>query len=122
MRKKTLTFMADKLFWLLVALLPLIIFALQFLIYELPSVTSEMPTFLEFMQGFGISSESICYTVMADLFGADGVLPLFSAGNNAVLLFLAYFCSVEIIHLAVDFIVFIPRLSHKFMNKFCQED
>lgn len=122
MRKGTVKFVADKLFWLLVALLPLIIFALQFLIYELPSVTTEMPSFLEFMQNFGISSDSICYTVMSDLFGAEGILPFFSAGNNAVLLFLAYFCSVEIIHLAVDFIVFIPRLSHKFMNKFCHED
>ena len=122
MRKRTVTFLADKIFWLLVALLPLIIFALQFLIYDLTSITSEMPTFLDFMQSFGLSTSSICYTVMSDLFGAGGILPLFAEGNNAVLLFLSYFCSVEIIHLAVDFIVFIPRLSHKFMNKFCQEE
>lgn len=122
MRKRTITFVADKAFWLIVALLPLIIYALQFLIYELPSVTTEMPSFVSFMQDFGISQNSICYEVMYDLFGQDGILKLFDGSSNAVLLFLAYFCSVEIIHLAVDFIVFIPRLSHKFMNKFCQEE
>lgn len=120
MRKRTFAYVADKIFWLLVALLPLLIYCVQMLVYRLPAVSAELPTFVSFMQGFGLSTESICYTVLYDLFGADGILPLFSGENNAVLLFLAYFCTVEIIHLAVDFIVFIPRLSHKFMDKFCQ--
>lgn len=120
MRKRNVVFLADKIFWLLIALLPLLIYVVQILVYRLPSVSAELPTFLSFMQSFGLSSDSICYTVLSDLFGAEGILPLFNDGNNAVLLFLAYFCSVEIIHLAVDFIVFIPRLSHKFIEKFTQ--
>ena len=117
MRKRTMSAIADHLYWLLVALLPLVCYLIQFLSYELTSVTDSLPTFLSFMQSFGISTDSVIYSVLDDLFGASGILPMFSAGSNAVLLYLAYFVMVQIIHLAVDFLVFIPRLSHKWMEK-----
>ena len=117
MRKRTMSAIADHLYWLLVALLPLVCYLIQFLSYELTSITDSLPTFLSFMQSFGISTDSIIYPVLDDLFGANGILPMFSAGSNAVLLYLSYFVMVQIIHLAVDFLVFIPRLSHKWMEK-----
>lgn len=117
MRKRTMSAIADHLYWLFVALLPLVCYLIQFLSYELTSVTDSLPTFLSFMQSFGISTDSVIYSVLDDLFGASGILPMFSAGSNAVLLYLSYFVMVQIIHLAVDFLVFIPRLSHKWMEK-----
>lgn len=117
MRKRTMSALADHLYWLIVAVLPLVLYLIQFLAYELTSVSESLPSFLSFMQGFGISSESIVYSALADLFGAEGILPMFTAGSNAVLLYLSYFVMVQIIHLAIDFLVFIPRLSHKWMEK-----
>lgn len=116
MRQRTIKNIADRLFWLVVALLPVLIYLGTFLSYRFASVSETLPSFAEFMANFGVSQTSIVFTSMSDLFGADGILPLF-ANNNAILLYMAYFVSVEIVHLAVDFLVFIPRLAHKWMEK-----
>lgn len=117
MRKRTISNLADQIFWLLVALMPLVLYGIQFLAYELTVVSSDLPTFLEYMQNFGLSTTSVCYTALQELFGSTGVLPLFASGDNAVVLFLSYFVTVQIVHLAVDFLLFIPRLSHKWLEK-----
>ena len=121
MRKRTMTNLADHVFWLLVALLPLVLYVVQFFAYELTTVTTFTP-FDTFMTTFGVSTSSVVYTSLADLFGANGTLPLFSGSSSAPILFLSYFVAVEIIHLAVDFLLFIPRLCHKYMEKFTQGD
>lgn len=121
MRKKTMSNLADHVFWLLVALLPLVLYVVQFFAYELTTVTTFTP-FDSFMQTFGVSTSSVVYTSLVDLFGVDGILPLFSGSNSAPILFLSYFVAVEVIHLAVDFLLFIPRLCHKYMEKFTQGD
>lgn len=115
MRKRTINNLADRLFWLIVALLPLLLYAVQFFAYELNALTT-FPTFYEYMQNFGILGDSVVASAMSDIFGSDGILPLFTA-NSAPLLFLSWFVGVEIVHLAVDFLVFIPRLCHKWMEK-----
>lgn len=121
MRKRTLLNLADQIFWLLVALMPLLLYAFQFLAYELTSVSEQLPSFYVFMQNFGIGDFAITYTVLDDLFGVNGILPLLEA-DSVVLLFLSYFATVQIVHLAVDFILFIPRLSHKWLEKLtCNE-
>lgn len=117
LRKRTISNLADQIFWLLVALMPLVLYGIQFLAYELTAVSSDLPTFLEYMQNFGLSTTSVCYTALQELFGSTGVLPLFASGDNAVVLFLSYFVTVQIVHLAVDFLLFIPRLSHKWLEK-----
>lgn len=122
MRKRTIKNIADQLFWLIVALMPLVVFLVQHLAYELTSAADALPNFLEFMQGFGISTDSIVYSVLTDLFGFEGIMPFFTQDNNTVLLFMSYFVTVQIVHLAVDFILFIPRLCHKWMETFtCTE-
>lgn len=117
LRKRTISNLADQIFWLLVALMPLVLYGIQFLAYELTAVSSDLPTFLEYMQNFGLSTTSVCYTALQELFGSTGVLPLFASGDNAVVLFLSYFVTVQIVHLSVDFLLFIPRLSHKWLEK-----
>ncbi len=119
MRKRTMTNLADHVFWLLVALLPLVLYVVQFFAYELTTLTSFTP-FDTFMSTFGVSSTSVIFTSLNELFGAEGTLPLFSGTSSAPILFLSYFVAVEIIHLAVDFLLFIPRLCHKYMEKFTQ--
>lgn len=121
MRKRTMSNLADHVFWLLVALLPLVLYVVQFFAYDLTTVISFAP-FDSFMTTFGVSTDSVVYTSLVGLFGAEGTLPLFSGTTSAPILFLSYFVAVEIIHLAVDFLLFIPRLCHKYMEKFTQGD
>lgn len=116
MRKRTISNIADHVFWLLIALLPLVIYGFTCLSYELTSASDTLPSLMDFLVDFGISDTSITYTVLDDIFGSTGILPLFNPGS-VVLLFLSYFTTVEIVHLAVDFLLFIPRLSHKWMEK-----
>ncbi len=123
MRKRTILNLADQIFWLLIALLPLVLYCVQFFAYELTSSSDSLTAFLPFMESLGLSETSIVYTSLVDLFGANGILPLFAQGSNAVVLFLSYFVTVQIVHLAVDFILFIPRLSHKWLEKLtCTEN
>lgn len=122
MRKRTLSNIADYLFWFIVGILPLCVYLVQHISYDLTSASEVLPTFLEFMQSFGISTDSVIYTALVQLFGSDGILPFFTADNNTVLLFLSYFVTVEIVHLAVDFLLFIPRLSHKWLEKLTQNE
>ncbi len=122
MRKRTMSNFFDYLFWFIVAVLPLLVFLFQFLSYRLSSSSESLPSLLSFMQSFGISDSSVIYTALSQLFGFGGILPFFSESNNTVLLYLSYFVTVEIVHLAVDFLLFVPRLCHKWLEVFTQNN
>lgn len=122
MRKRTIANLVDSAFWFLVAILPLALYLITCLSYKLQSSTDTLTAFLPFMKNLGLMDSGIIYNSLRDLFGFGGILPLFSADNNAILVFLSYFVSVEIVHLAVDFLLFIPRIGHKYMNTFTQNE
>lgn len=120
MRKRNLSFAVDLFIWALITLLPLIFYCVSFLAYDLNTVSS-LPTFAEYMtSNFNVITDSVIYTGLVDLFGSSGILPLID--SNAVFMYFSWFIITEIIHLAVDFLVFIPRLAHKFMHKLCEDD
>ena len=122
MRKRTIANLVDSAFWFLVAILPLALYLITCLSYKLQSSTDTLTAFLPFMKNLGLMDSGLIYKSLSDLFGTAGILPLFSAENNAILVFLSYFVSVEIVHLAVDFLLFIPRIGHKYMNTFTQNE
>ena len=122
MRKRTIANLVDSAFWFLVSILPLALYLITCLSYKLQSSTDTLTAFLPFMKNLGLMDSGIIYKSLSDLFGSAGILPLFSADNNAILVFLSYFVSVEIVHLAVDFLLFIPRIGHKYMNTFTQNE
>lgn len=114
--KKSLTKCLDGIFWYLIYALPFLWYGLGFLSHTYTPVS--LSSFFEFV-GFDVSS-SITFTTLADIFGTSGVLPLFD--NPVVIHIFAWFINCSIIHLAVDFLLFIPRLCHKWMDKLCQND
>lgn len=122
MRKRTISNLVDSFFWLLVAILPIVLYLITCFSYKLTNATDSVVAFLPFMKSLGLVDSGLIYNSLFDLFGTGGILPLFSAENNAILVFLSYFVSVEIVHLAVDFLLFIPRLAHKYMNTFTQNE
>ncbi len=101
----------DNIMWYLLYLLPIILWLVVSFrsgtILSLSSAMSEM--------GFDILSSNQVYTSLISIFDSTGILPLFTSPD--IILYMSYFISVFLIHLFVDFILFIPRLAHKWLNK-----
>lgn len=111
MREKTQKNLFDNVMWYLIYLLPIVIWlAVSFRTGNLVNLSSAMST-----MGLEIFSNNQIYSVLLSAFGSLGVLPLFATTD--ILMYMAYFISVFLIHLGVDFILFIPRLAHKWLNK-----
>lgn len=118
MRKRTINHLTDSVMWYFIYLLPLILCVVM----SFNSPSSFDLTAMLCGGSFGVlaSESNVIFKAFEALFGASGVLPLFASGDVGIMLYMAYFCSVMLLHLAVDFIVFIPRLAHKYMNVFTQ--
>lgn len=120
MRKRTVNHIADTIFWYLLYFFPVV--AYLFFIMAEPSSGTAVISLTSFFNSLGISffTDNPILTVLVDLFGSSGVLPLFT--DVSALYFFAWFASVMLVHLAVDFILFIPRLAHKWLNAFTTRD
>lgn len=66
--------------------------------------------------GVSIFTDNVILTSLTDIFGSSGVFPLFS--SNGILIYASYFVCVFLVHLAVDFLIFIPRLIENLGDKF----
>lgn len=113
MRKRNIKYTTDTIFWYIIYLLPVLILLLSLLTTPLADVVTivENSTFAELGNTF-------IFQTLDDIFGINGVLPLFTGTTNVfVLYYMTYFVSVMLLHLLVDFILFIPRLAHKFLGK-----
>ena len=120
MRKRTISNLADTIFWYFVYLLPVIGYLL-YLIAEPASGTS-LVTFDSFFSniGLGLVSDNVVVSTLKDIFGTGGILPLFTTDTPFIIF--GWFVCTFITHLAVDFLLFIPRLAHKWLNKFSSEE
>lgn len=117
MRKKTIINVADNFMWYLIYLLPLV--ALLILLAKNGATDfSIADTFTSL--GLDIFVNNPVLTNLSSIFGENGILPFFV--SNDILIYMSYFICVFIIHLFVDFLLFIPRLAHKWMNKFSGGD
>lgn len=111
MRKKNILLFADTFMWTLIYILPLLIFAIS--VAHNPNLS--LNTFLT-SDSFGVLSSGIVFDTLNQLFGTDGILPLF-ATNSGTIFYMSYLVNAVIIHLAVDFLLFIPRFAHKAFDK-----
>lgn len=72
-----------------------------------------------------ISTDNPIYSAFYAIISEDGIIPIFKQGNSGlvpIIAFMAWFVGTYLMHLLVDFILFIPRLCHKFMNKFTRSE
>ena len=120
MRKKTVNHLADTIFWYLLYFLPVVGYCL-YLIAEPSGGTNviSLSTFFE-SAGVGFVTDNAILTGLKSLFYTGGVFPIFT--TDAPFFIFTWFVGVFICHLAVDFLLFIPRLCHKYMSKFTQGD
>lgn len=118
MRKRTVNHLADTIFWYLIYFLP-VIFYIVYLIAE-PSSGGSIVNFINYFEqvGFGIVTDNVIITTLRDIFGSGGTFPLFNTDLPYIIF--TWFVGTYIIHLAVDFLLFIPRLAHKWLKEFTQ--
>lgn len=116
MRKRSISYLIDAGFWLIVSLLPVLFYMIQPLAYELTSASDTLPTFAQTMATFGINNTNYLYVAIMDIFGDQGLMPFFSS-DSVVVLYLSYFILIQLLHVFVDFVLFIPRLAHKWLEK-----
>lgn len=116
MRKRNFNFYFDKLFWAVIVLLPIFVLLLSW--FRLG--TTEV-TLTSVLTGMGVTDSNVIYTTLTGIFGiGTSGIGLFTGTD--IYYFASWFVGVELLHLFVDFLVFIPRLCHKFMNKFTNEE
>lgn len=121
MRKKTINILSERIIWGLILILPLVAWVVSFFSFHIgggSDTTGLSPlTFNEVLANFGINTNNVVYTTLDGIFGANSNIINFFNIDSALLLYLTYFCIVEIMHLFVDFIIFIPRLCSKWFDK-----
>lgn len=115
MRKRTIKRLADTIFWYGLYFLPILILIITSIHNPITSVSNVINTL-----GLNILQDNIIFTTLSSIFGVGGVLPFFQSAD--ILIFFTYYISVYILHLLVDFVIFIPRLAHKWLNYFTQGD
>lgn len=120
MRKRTCKNIADIVFWYALYFLPVLCYLLYMLAE--PAAGTNIVDFGVFMNsiGLGVLTDNVVYTALSDIFGANGILPFFANAN--LIAFFSYFISVVIVHLFVDFLLFIPRLAHKWLGNFTNSE
>ena len=109
--KRKINFTFDKLIWAVIILLP--IFAYLLTIKTCGSFENVFTNY-----GFGVSQTSVVYTTITEIFGVganSGYLGVFS--SPAIPLYITYLVNVELLHLLVDCLLFIPRIAQKYVNK-----
>ena len=115
MRKRTIKCLADTIFWYALYFLPIIVLLITCIHNPITSVSNVINTL-----GLNVLQDSIVFTSLSSIFGTGGVLPFFQSPD--ILLFFTYYICVYILHLLVDFVIFIPRIAHKWLNHFTQGD
>lgn len=108
-KKKVLMIIIDNLFWMLIMLIPVMVLFIS------------KQDFSTVLSQFGINDSNIIYTTLGELFGGSGIFPLFT-DSSPYLLFFTYLVVIELMHLFVDFLVFIPRLAHKWFDSFTRTE
>lgn len=126
MRKRNCAKLFDNIFWYTLYLLPVILLiGYYFSIYHDTGAPPDLITVvLSFFGGVdGVLAPSIITNNLIEMlyFFYEGI----QVGNGIELfaiLCMGYFVLVYLFHLFVDFLLFIPRLAHKWMNDFTQGD
>ena len=69
--------------------------------------------------GFFTSTENVIFTSINDIFGPSGTLPILTEDLTA---YLTYYIIIEIAHLCVDVLLFIPRIAHSWMDAYTRKN
>ena len=98
----------DKIFWMIVSLLPIIIYFISY--FYKASAAADFTSFMTVYR----------FDFIADIF--ESVFTTAGFGQLYCVDYLSYVVGVEIAHCLFDVVVFIPRLAHKWIGKAVQDE
>lgn len=103
--------------WLLLALMPII----MYLCMAGAQPSEDIITFAEMMSTKlqFTSVNNIIYSTIWGVFGTGGTLPILTEGLAA---YLTYYIIIELAHLVVDVLIFIPRLAQGWISSFTRRN
>lgn len=113
----------DKVFWFLITLLPIILYAIHLFATRSGSplaFDAFLRTIFNYDYPTGMAGNPI-YKVLYALFAFSNTA-IFPMLPFSLLYLFSYMATVEIIHVCFDVVVFIPRLAHKWISKAVQDD
>lgn len=115
MTKKNLFKCIDTIFWLFIALFPLLVYVIQ-------CINGTPGNFVTFINnlGFGISTENIIYTTLHTIFGVGGGM-LELVVDTGILVYATYFVTIMLIHFIIDMLLVIVRWGHNLLDKATKE-
>lgn len=113
MKKDKVLDILDNVFWYIIYMLPVV----AYLISICGNGDSSITIVQYFDQFFALSDDNMILSSLQSIFGSDGVFQIFD-NSSYVFRLLTYFVSCFIFHIAIDFLLFIPRLCHKWMSCF----
>lgn len=111
MTKNNVLLIVDKIFWSLVYFLPLLAFVIM--LWHDPTNTSIAGVFSSI--GLNIVNDNTILTALINIFGSDGIFPLFT--SNDFLVYLTYIACVVILHFVLDVLLFLVRWAHGLLDK-----
>lgn len=119
MRKKSIAYFSDTFMWYLIYLFPLLIFLFALKGSDIETVATYFSTNL-----YPVFSNNVIFTSLNQIFGNDptAILPLFTGKWIFMIYYGTYFISCMLLHLCIDFLAFIPRLSHHWLDKMTKSD
>ena len=120
MRKRNIGYFLDSIFWLIMWLLPVLFYLFNYLSYDISASGLTIASFSTFItQNFGISDTSTLYTSLSTIFADTSYLGVIdNTISNSLILYFVYIFFIELIHIFVDVILFVPRFAHNFIAKF----
>lgn len=96
-----------------------LILALPILAYLFAMLSGINTTFSDVCSQFALPvNDSIVGSTLVDIFGANGILPLVTANFMA---YFNYFVGVELIHIAIDILLFLPKFCQRAFERLDKE-
>ena len=116
MTKKNAMKVIDTLFWLFIAIFPI-------LVYLITRINAtEIITFETCLTnlGFGVSTTSPIYTTLNTIFGVGGGF-LELTTSTGLMLYATYFVTVMLLHFIIDILLVVVRWGHNLCDKATKE-
>lgn len=111
MERGKIDLIADKVFWGVIYILPII--CLGMLFWQSPS-TASMSVVMQNL-GLSIVNDNIILMALQDLFGASGFVPVFT--SNDFLIYLTYYFFVMTAHFVIDLLFILIKWAHNMLDK-----
>lgn len=111
MERSKIDLIADKVFWGIIYILPIVCLCMLF--WQNPASASISIVMQNL--GLGIVNDNVILTALQNLIGSNGYIPVFT--SNDFLIYLTYYFFVMTAHFIVDLLFILIKWAHNLLDK-----